>query len=130
MDQSCYDSTKVWVKANTYDYNSTSEELKRKAIKFNATTTGKGGLKQTVDGCEKTTATADKIRSYKSISPLDEAQSTLHILGAFKTNDRSCKQWKLYRWVFFCRFTYFFSYFFIILNMQAMLKRIPQSNKI
>jgi hypothetical protein len=73
MDQSYYDSTKVWVRANTYDYNSKNAELKGIEIKFNATTSGKGRLKRTTDGCEKTT-TADKIRSYKGISPLDESQ--------------------------------------------------------
>ena len=61
------------------------------AIKFNATTSGKGRLKLTLDGYEKTTTTADKIRSYKGVSPLDEAQWILHMRGAFKANERSSK---------------------------------------
>lgn len=61
------------------------------AIKFNATTSGKGRLKLTLDGYEKTTTTADKIRSYKGVSPLDESQWILHMRGAFKADDRSSK---------------------------------------
>jgi len=58
------------------------------SIKFNATTSGKGRLKLTLDGYEKTTTTADKIRSYKGVSPLDESQWILHMRGAFKADDR------------------------------------------
>ena len=61
------------------------------AIKFNATTSGKGRLKLSLDGYEKTTTTADKIRSYKGVSPLDEAQWILHMRGAFKADERSSK---------------------------------------
>lgn len=61
------------------------------AIKFNATTSGKGRLKLTLDGYEKTTTTDDKIRSYKGVSPLDEAQWILHMRGAFKADERSSK---------------------------------------
>lgn len=58
------------------------------AIKFNATTSGKGRLKLTLDGYKKTTTTDDKIRSYKGVSPLDEAQWILHMRGAFKADER------------------------------------------
>jgi len=58
------------------------------SIKFNATTSGKGRLKLTLDGYEKTTTTDDKIRSYKGVSPLDEAQWILHRRGAFKADER------------------------------------------
>jgi ribosomal protection tetracycline resistance protein len=61
------------------------------AIKFNATTSGKGRLKLTLDGYEKTATTADKTRSYKGVSPLDESQWILHMRGAFKADDRSSK---------------------------------------
>ena len=61
------------------------------AIKFNATTSGKGRLKLTLDGYEKTTTTAAKIRSYKGVSPLDESKWILHMRGAFKADDRSSK---------------------------------------
>ncbi len=57
-------------------------------IKFSATTSGKGRLKLTLDGYEKTTTSADKIRSYKGVSPLDEAQWILHNRGAFKADER------------------------------------------
>jgi ribosomal protection tetracycline resistance protein len=58
------------------------------SIKFNATTSGKGRLKLTLDGYKKTTTTNDKIRSYKGVSPLDESQWILHMRGAFKADDR------------------------------------------
>jgi ribosomal protection tetracycline resistance protein len=61
------------------------------AIKFNATTSGKGRLKLTLDGYEKTATTTDKTRSYKGVSPLDESQWILHMRGAFKADDRSSK---------------------------------------
>lgn len=61
------------------------------AIRFNATTSGKGRLKLTLDGYQKTTLTDDKIRSYKGVSPLDEAQWILHMRGAFKADERSSK---------------------------------------
>ncbi len=57
-------------------------------IKFSATTSGKGRLKLTLDGYEKTTTSEDKIRAYKGVSPLDEAQWILHNRGAFKAEDR------------------------------------------
>ncbi len=57
-------------------------------IKFSATTSGKGRLKLTLDGYEKTTTSADKIRSYKGVSPLDESQWILHNRGAFKADER------------------------------------------
>jgi ribosomal protection tetracycline resistance protein len=57
-------------------------------IKFNATTSGKGRLKLKLDGYQKTTTTADKIRSYKGVSPLNEAQWILHMRGAFKADER------------------------------------------
>jgi len=58
------------------------------SIKFNTTTSGKGRLKLTLDGYEKTTTTDDKIRKYKGISPLDESQWILHMRGAFKADQR------------------------------------------
>ena len=58
------------------------------AIKFNATTSGKGRLKLKLDGYQKTSTTADKIRSYKGVSPLNEAQWILHMRGAFKADER------------------------------------------
>ncbi|CAA6813751.1 MAG: Ribosome protection-type tetracycline resistance related proteins, group 2 [uncultured Aureispira sp.] len=58
------------------------------AIKFNARTSGKGRLKLTLDGYQKTTTTEDKIRAYKGVSPLDEAQWILHRRGAFKADER------------------------------------------
>lgn len=57
-------------------------------IKFNATTSGKGRLKLTLDGYQKTNTTEDKIRAYKGVSPLDEAQWILHMRGAFKADER------------------------------------------
>lgn len=64
--------------ANAMDYS----------ITFNATTSGKGRLKLTLDGYEKTITTVDKIREYKGVSPLDEAQWILHMRGAFKADER------------------------------------------
>lgn len=58
------------------------------SIKFNATTSGKGRLKLTLDGYEKTTTTEDKIIAYKGVSPLDESQWILHNRGAFKADER------------------------------------------
>jgi ribosomal protection tetracycline resistance protein len=58
------------------------------AIKFNATTSGKGRLKLSLDGYKKTKTTEDKIRSYKGVSPLDESQWILHRRGAFKADER------------------------------------------
>lgn len=60
-------------------------------IKFSATTSGKGRLKLNLDGYEKTTTTTEKIRDYKGVSPLDEAQWILHKRGAFKADER--KNW-------------------------------------
>jgi ribosomal protection tetracycline resistance protein len=57
-------------------------------IKFSATTSGKGRLKRRLDGYEKTTTSEEKIRAYKGVSPLDEAQWILHNRGAFKAEDR------------------------------------------
>ena len=58
------------------------------SIKFNATTSGKGRLKLSLDGYEKTNTTPDKIRSYKGVSPLNESQWILHMRGAFKADER------------------------------------------
>ena len=58
------------------------------SIKFNTTTSGKGRLKLTLDGYQKTATTDDKIRSYKGVSPLDESQWILHMRGAFKADER------------------------------------------
>ena len=57
------------------------------SIKFNAITSGKGRLKLTIDGYEKTSFNEDKIRTYKGVSPLDEAQWILHKRGAFKADE-------------------------------------------
>ena len=57
-------------------------------IQFNATTSGKGRLKLTLDGYEKTATTDEKIRPYKGVNPLDEAQWILHRRGAFKADER------------------------------------------
>ena len=57
-------------------------------IKFSATTSGKGRLKLTLDGYEKTTTSTEKLRTYKGVSPLDEAQWILHNRGAFKAEER------------------------------------------
>ncbi|MFT6322542.1 MAG: ribosomal protection tetracycline resistance protein [Salibacteraceae bacterium] len=58
------------------------------SIKFNATTSGKGRLKLTLDGYKKTATTDDKIRGFKGVSPLDESQWILHMRGAFKADER------------------------------------------
>ncbi|MFK7971891.1 MAG: GTP-binding protein, partial [Bacteroidia bacterium] len=58
------------------------------SIQFNATTSGKGRLKLTLDGYEKTAVTDDKIRSFKGVSPLDESLWILHMRGAFKADER------------------------------------------
>ncbi len=57
-------------------------------IQFSATTSGKGRLKLRLDGYEKVTTSEEKIRAYKGVSPLDEAQWILHNRGAFKAEDR------------------------------------------
>ncbi|MFT4761135.1 MAG: ribosomal protection tetracycline resistance protein [Paraglaciecola sp.] len=57
-------------------------------IQFNATTSGKGRLKLTLDGYEKTETTKEKIREFQGVSPLEEAQWILHNRGAFKAEDR------------------------------------------
>ncbi len=57
-------------------------------IKFSATTSGKGRLKLTLDGYEKTSTSEEKIRAYKGVSPLDESQWILHNRGAFKADER------------------------------------------
>lgn len=57
-------------------------------IQFNATTSGKGRLKLSLDGYEKTSLTEDKVRPYKGVSPLDESQWILHMRGAFKADER------------------------------------------
>ena len=57
-------------------------------IKFSATTSGKGRLKLTMDGYEKTMTSEEKIRQYKGVSPLDESQWILHNRGAFKADEQ------------------------------------------
>jgi ribosomal protection tetracycline resistance protein len=57
-------------------------------IKFNSITSGKGRLKLSLDGYEKTSLTEDKIRGFKGVSPLDESQWILHNRGAFKADER------------------------------------------
>jgi ribosomal protection tetracycline resistance protein len=58
------------------------------SIKFNATSSGKGRLKLSLNGYEKTSTTEDKIRNYKGVSPLDESQWILHMRGAYKADER------------------------------------------
>ncbi|MGB0929304.1 MAG: GTP-binding protein [Chitinophagales bacterium] len=57
-------------------------------IKFSATTSGKGRLKLTLDGYEKTALGEEKVRAYKGVSPLNESQWILHNRGAFKAEER------------------------------------------
>ncbi len=57
-------------------------------IKFSSTTSGKGRLKFTLDGYEKTVMSEEKVRAYKGVSPLDESQWILHNRGAFRADDR------------------------------------------
>lgn len=64
------------------------EKAMNYAIKFSATTSGKGRLKLTLDGYEKTATSEEKIRAYKGVSPLDEAQWILHNRGAFKADEQ------------------------------------------
>jgi ribosomal protection tetracycline resistance protein len=64
------------------------EKAMNYGIKFSATTSGKGRLKLTSDGYEKTTMSEEKIRQYKGVSPLDEAQWILHNRGAFKADEQ------------------------------------------
>ncbi len=58
------------------------------SIKFSSTTSGKGRLKFTLDGYEKTLMSEEKVRAYKGVSPLDESQWILHNRGAFRADDR------------------------------------------
>lgn len=58
------------------------------SIRFNATTSGKGRLKLSLEGYQKAVLTKEKTRTYKGVSPLDEAQWILHNRGAFKAEDR------------------------------------------
>ena len=58
------------------------------SIQFNASTSGKGRLKMTLDGYEKTSTSDEKTRQYKGVSPLDESQWILHQRGAFKADER------------------------------------------
>ncbi len=64
------------------------EKAMNYGIKFSATTSGKGRLKLTLDGYEKTITSEEKIRAYKGVSPLDEAQWILHNRGAFKADEQ------------------------------------------
>jgi len=64
-------------------------QAKDYGIKFSATTSGKGRLKLTLDGYQKTTITDAKIRPYRGVSPLDESLWILHNRGAFKAEDRT-----------------------------------------
>ncbi len=57
-------------------------------IQFSVTTSGKGRLKLTLDGYEKTTFNEEKVRAYKGVSPLDASQWILHNRGAFKAEER------------------------------------------
>jgi ribosomal protection tetracycline resistance protein len=56
-------------------------------ITFSARTGGKGRLKLSLDGYQKTETTDEKIRAYKGVSPLHEAQWILHNRGAFKADE-------------------------------------------
>ncbi len=57
-------------------------------ITFSARTGGKGRLKLSLDGYQKTETSEEKIRAYKGVSPLHEAQWILHNRGAFKADER------------------------------------------
>lgn len=57
-------------------------------IKFSTRTSGKGRLKLTLDGYQKTIDSDNKIRPYRGVSPLDESLWILHNRGAFKAEDR------------------------------------------
>lgn len=58
------------------------------SIQFNGTTSGKGRLKLTLDGYQKTEFKESKVRAFKGVTPLDEAQWILHMRGAFKADKR------------------------------------------
>jgi len=58
------------------------------SIRFNAITSGKGRLKLSPDGYEKTNTTDEKVRPFKGVSPLDRSQWILHNRGAFKADER------------------------------------------
>ena len=64
------------------------EKAMNYGIKFNASTSGKGRLKFTIDGYQKTETTDEKVREFKGVSPLDESQWILHKRGAFKADER------------------------------------------
>lgn len=64
------------------------EKAMNYGIQFNSSTSGKGRLKLRLDGYQKTETTADKLRPYQGVSPLDEAQWILHNRGAFKAEER------------------------------------------
>lgn len=57
-------------------------------IQFNATTSGKGRLKLSIEGYQKTITEEHKIRAFQGVSPLDESQWILHNRGAFKADER------------------------------------------
>lgn len=57
-------------------------------IRFNAITSGKGRLKLTNDGYEKTQTSEEKYRDFRGVCPLNEAQWILHNRGAFKADER------------------------------------------
>ena len=71
--------------------NASHDNSKNAELKGEGRTSGKGCLKRTSDGYINTTTKADKIRSYKGVSLLDESQWVLHIRGAFMADDRSSK---------------------------------------
>ena len=64
------------------------EQAMEYGLRFNTRTSGKGRLKLTLDGYQKTIITDNKIRPYRGVSPLDESLWILHNRGAFKAEDR------------------------------------------
>lgn len=57
-------------------------------ILFNSITSGKGRLSLNQDGYIPTEVSEDKIRPYKGVNPLDQAQWILHNRGAYKADER------------------------------------------
>lgn len=57
-------------------------------IRFSASTSGKGRLKLKIGGYQPSDFSEEKLKAYKGVSPLDEAQWILHNRGAYKADER------------------------------------------
>jgi ribosomal protection tetracycline resistance protein len=57
-------------------------------IAFNSITSGKGRLTLKVNGYKKTAFSEDKVKPFKGVHPLDQAQWILHYRGAYKADER------------------------------------------